>query len=155
MQITPYFSENIQNKDIFSKFLNNLVIKQDAYNKVCSEVCYCLAEEEAQRFIEENKKKDKKNLINNKKDEKIKEGTVKDLLKKNFEYYLKNNILKDSLNKKENLVKRFLDNKNEYVKCISETDKAREKYNKLTEDLLNNLQKQFKILIYLFQSLVM
>ena len=57
-------------------------------------------------------------------------------------------LLLNTPNKKENLTKKI------YIKCIDESDKEREKYNKLTEDLLNNLQKNFKKLIYLFQSTI-
>ena len=63
-------------------------------------------------------------------------------------------LLLNTPNKKENLTKKILENKKIYIKCIDESDKEREKYNKLTEDLLNNLQKNFKKLIYLFQSTI-
>ena len=161
LQITPYFTENIQNKDVFNRYLNNLVLKQDAYNKSCKELCYCIAENAVHKIMEEKvHNKENKNDKNDKnKNDKIKEQikekmNYKEFVNKNFMYYFNNNILKDIINKKENIIKKLIDNKNEYVKCISETDKEREKYNKITEDILNELQKQYKSLIFLFQNLI-
>ena len=153
IQITPYFNENIQNKELFTKALNNLILKQDLYNKSCKYLCYYLAENEAHRIIEEksnnnkeNKDKDKESIDSKNK----KDANYKDFVNSKFVNYINNNLL----NKKENLVKKLLDNKNEYIKCISETDKEREKYNKITEDILNNLQNEYKSLIVLFQTLI-
>ena len=52
--------------------------------------------------------------------------------------------------KKRELIEKVLDDKNEYLCFIEEGDKERVKFNKKTEDLLNNLQKQFKNMIFLF-----
>ena len=159
LQISPYFTENIQNKDTFNKVLNNLILKQESYNKSCKELFYYLAENGANHFIEEkknNKDKNKEkelNNSNNKDDKKKEKNSYKDIINKNFAFYLNNTIL-NTPNKKENLTKKILENKKIYIKCIDESDKEREKYNKLTEDLLNNLQINFKKLIYLFQSTI-
>ena len=55
LQISPYFTENIQNKDTFNKVLNNLILKQESYNKSCKELFYYLAENGAIHIIEEKK----------------------------------------------------------------------------------------------------
>ena len=55
-------------------------------------------------------------------------------------------------NKKKELIEKVLDDKDEYLCFIEEGDKERVKYNKKTEDLLNNLQKQFKNMIFLFEN---
>ena len=158
LQIVPYFTENIQNKDYFNKILNNLIVKQESYNKSCKELFYYLAENGANLIIEEkknNKDKNKEiNNSNNKEEKKRDKNYYKDIINKNFAFYLNNTILNNSSNKKENLTKKLLENKKLYIKCIDESDKEREKYNRLTEDLLNNLQINFKKLIYLFQSTI-
>ena len=51
-QIPPYFNENIKNKESFSRFLNNLITKQESFNKSFKELCYHLAENEAQNIKE-------------------------------------------------------------------------------------------------------
>ena len=158
LQITPFFAENLQNRESFNRVLNNLILKYEGYNKSCKDLCYFLAEAYAHQIIEEkknNKSNDKdKEYMDNKisKDEKMKEKIIsyKEMINKNFAFYLNNNILKD--NKKEYFTKKILENKKEYIKCISESDKEREKFNKITEDLLSNLQKQYKNLIFLFQN---
>jgi len=42
--------------------------------------------------------------------------------------------------------------KKEYLKIIDEIDKERQNYNTKQENLLNNLQKQYKLLVFIFQS---
>ena len=155
-QISPYFLENIQNKESFNRVLNNLILKQKAFNKSFKEYSYHLAENEAQKIIKEKsrnktKKNNDKNLNNNSKDPK---DRYKELVTKNFGYYLTYNVLRDMPDKEDSFTKKILENKKEYIKCISESDKEREKYNTLTEDLLNHLQKQFKLLIFLFQTVI-
>ena len=156
IQITPYFNDNIQNKELFIKSLNHLILKQDMYNKSCKYLCYYLAENEAHKIIEEksnnNKENQEKETIDNKNK---KDANYKDFVNSKIMTYINNNFLKDyNLNKKENLIKKLIENKNEYLKCISETDKEREKYIKITEDILNDLQKQYKSLISLFETLI-
>lgn len=155
-QISPYFLENIQNRESFNRVLNNLILKQKAFNKSFQEYSYHLAENEAQKIIKEKshnktKKNNDKNANNNPKDPK---DRYKELGTKNFGYYLTYNVLKDMPDKEEEFTKKILENKKEYIKCISESDKEREKYNTLTEDLLNHLQKQFKLLVFLFQTVI-
>ena len=57
-------------------------------------------------------------------------------------------------NKRKELIEKALNDKNEYLCFIEEGDKERVKYNKKIEDLLNNLQKQFKNVIFLFETTV-
>ena len=57
-----------------------------------------------------------------------------------------------NINKKKELIEKALNDKNEYLYFIEEGDKERAKYNKKTEDLLNNLQKEFKNMIFLFEN---
>ena len=161
--VSPYFNDNLQNKDLFYKELNTLILKQETFNRSCKQLCYCLAEIEAQKLQEQksnNKEVNDKeqDTVDNKnsKDEKDKEKDYhyKDIITKNFIYYISNNILKDLPNKKEALMKKALENKKEFLNCISETEIKRQNYNKKTEELLTHLNKQYKALIFLFQTLV-
>ena len=122
--INPCFTENLQNTEAFNQKLNILLSKLNEYNNSCNELCFNLADEEASKII---KGKDDNNVNNN-------EDSNED--------------------KNVNLLIKIIENKNDYIYYIEETEKEREKYNKKTEDLLNNLQKQFKSLIFLFQNAI-
>ena len=161
IQIAPYFTENLQIKDSFNKVLNNLILKQEVYNKSCKDLSYFLSEEFAHKIIEE-KKSNKNNKIINKEIEKGKEinegknikdckNSYKEIIAKNFLNYVKNISNKKE---KDNLTKKLIENKKDYIKCLIESDKERKKYNKTNEDLLINLQKNYKSLIYLFQNTI-
>ena len=65
-------------------------------------------------------------------------------------------IMRDNINfnenqyneKKNNLIIKTIEIKKEYILAIEEGEKGREIYNKITEELLTNLQKRFKDIIY-------
>ena len=117
IQQTPaYFEQNIKNREIFSQTLNNLVSKQETYNKQCNDFSIFLAELEALRIAENTK--------------------------------MKNLIEKDEEEKQ--ILKKTLDIKNDYINCIDETDKERIRFNQKTEEILYNLQKNYKTSIFLF-----
>ena len=42
--------------------------------------------------------------------------------------------------------------KEDYLNCIKDTNKEREKYNNKTEEILNNLERMYKSLVELFQK---
>ncbi len=135
IQISPYFTENIQNRESFNKILNNLVVKQETFNESFKELNNCLIEFEAQKLKERKsciEKKNNKYLGNN----------------------LSNSLIKDIPSKLHNCILKLLVNKKEYINCITESDKYREIYNKETEELLVHLQKQFKLLIFLIQTII-
>ncbi len=82
-----------------------------------------------------------------------------ELLTKNYGYQLNTGIVKETTNKEtpskmDNLVKKLLESKKEYIKCISESNKERENYNNLTDGLLNQLQNQYKLIIFLFHTVI-
>ena len=56
------------------------------------------------------------------------------------------------IERKNDLIKKTNDIKIEYIDIIEESEKEREKYNKITEDLLNNLQNRFKDIIFLLHN---
>ena len=145
-QINTYFNENIKNRESFNLILNNLILKQDEYYKSCNELCTYLLEEEVYEIIKDeydnNENKDLFSILSKKVD-KLKENKETDFTFKEFNEDKKNSLL--------NIV---LDNKNEYIDYIEESDREREKFNKETETLLNNLQKDFKSLIFLFQNAI-
>ena len=158
--VTSYLNDSLQNKETFNKILNNLILKQEAFYKSCRDLSYCIAEIQGQKILNEEKPNNKENKNNdkenndNKKEEKVKEKEhYKDAITKHFKHYLNNNIL-NLPNKKENLIKKVLENKKEYTNCISEAENERKKYNKTTEDILNNLQKLYKSLLFLIQTIL-
>mgnify|MGYP006873018918 CR=1 FL=1 len=158
--VASYLNDSLQNKETFNKILNNLILKQEAFYKSCRELSYCIAEIQGQKILNEEKPNNKENKNNdkennsNKKEEKVKEKEhYKDVITKHFKYYLNNNIL-NLPNRKENLIKKTLENKKEYINCITEAENERKKYNKTEEDLLNNLQKLYKSLIFLIQTML-
>ena len=134
MNFQKYFTENIQNTESFNSELSTLISRQEEYNKSFKELCICLAENEANKILKNNPGKE---LIDNKN---------KKVNKKN------NPTIIDYKTKIDSLLEVVLDNKNEYLDCLVETDKEREKFNKKTEDILINLQKQFKTYICMFQN---
>ena len=71
---------------------------------------------------------------------------------KNWKNNLVINLIKDIPNKKENITKKLLDNKEEYLKYLPEAENEREKYNKITEEHLNKLEKYSKNIIFFFQN---
>ena len=155
LEIVPYFTEHLQNKEGFEHSLSLLIAKQEEYNKSLKEYYFVLAEEEAHKIMSNRKsyRNNKKELekekeINRKEDKsKSKDFTYyKNVLTKNIKQYLSNNSLKDSMF--ENVVRA----KKEYLKIIDEIDKERQNYNTKQENLLNNLQKQYKLLVFIFQS---
>ena len=157
---TSYLNDSFQNKETFNKVLNNLILKQDAFYKSCKDLSICIAEIQSQKILNVEKPNNKENKNNdkdnngNKKEEKVKEKEhYKDVITKHFKHYLSNNILNLS-NKKENLIKKVLENKKEYINYISEAENERKKYNKTTEDHLNNLQKLYKSLLFLVQTML-
>ena len=131
-----YFTENIQNTESFNSELSTLISRQEEYNKSFKELCICLAENEANKIIKNNPGKE---LIDNKNKKVNKKNDVTTI---------------DYKSKINSLLEVVLDNKNEYLNCLVETDKEREKFNKKTEDILINLQKQFKTYICLFQNAI-
>ena len=158
--ITSYLNDNLQNKETFNKVLNNLILKQEAFYKSCKDLSFCIAEIQSQKILNEEKPNNKENKNNdkenngNKNEEKTKEKEhYKDFIAKHFKHYLSNNIL-NLPNKKENLIKKVLENKKEYINCISEAENERKKYNQTTEGILNNLQKLYKSLIFLIQTIL-
>ena len=158
--VTSYLNECLQNKESFNKILNNLILKQEAFYKSCKDLSNCIAEIQSQKILNKEKsnnkdnKNDDKENNGNKKEEKVKEKEhYKDVITKHFKCYLNNNIL-NLPNKKENLIKKVLENKKEYTNCISEAENERKKYNKKAEDALNNLQKLYKSLIFLIQTML-
>ena len=165
-QIATYFNENIQNKDSFSRILNHLIGKQESFNKSFKELCYYMAENEAQKLMEgksqnKTKKNERKNNSADKSkiDEKYQKEKYMELLTKNYGYQLNTGIVKETTNKEtpskmDNLVKKLLESKKEYIKCISESNKERENYNNLTDGLLNQLQNQYKLIIFLFHTVI-
>ena len=163
MQISPYFTENIQNKEAFTKILNILILKQEAFNKSFKELFYKLAEKEAQTIIEqksnntEKKNNDKFNnseIITTKNEKRKSKDIFAEITKKNVTNYINNALSIEDSNKITNLMKKLSSNQKEYIKYILESDKHREKYNKITEELLVHLEKQFKLLIFLFQTAI-
>ena len=165
-QIATYFNENIQNKDSFSRILNHLIGKQESFNKSFKELCYYMAENEAQKLMEgksqnKTKKNERKNNSADKSkiDEKYQKEKYMELLTKNYGYQLNTGIVKETTNKEtpskmDNLVQKLLESKKEYIKCISESNKERENYNNLTDGLLNQLQNQYKLIIFLFHTVI-
>jgi hypothetical protein len=160
LSTTFYLNDSQQNKETFNKVLNNLILKQEAFYKSCNDLSYCIAEIKGQKILNEEKPNNKENKNNekeisaNKKEEKVKEKeNYKGVITKHFKHYLNNNKL-NLHNKKENLIKKVLENKKEYINCISEAENERKKYNKTTEDVLNNLQKLYKSLIFLIQTML-
>jgi len=158
--ITSYLNDNLQNKETFNKVLNNLILKQEAFYKSCKDLSFCIAEIQSQKILNEEKPNNKEIKNNdkenngNKNEEKTKEKEhYKDFIAKHFKHYLSNNIL-NLPNKKENLIKRVLENKKEYINCISDAENERKKYNQTTEGILNNLQKLYKSLIFLIQTIL-
>ena len=156
-QINPYFTENLQNIESFNQKLNILITKQNEYNNSCNELCFNLADAEASKMIKgrseikenQENKTNEKDINDNKKK---KNEKIKDNPKENKE---NEHLLKDLIeDKNSNLLLKVIEIKNEYINYIEETEKEREKFNKKTEDLLNNLQKQFRSLIYLFQNAI-
>ena len=157
---TSYLNDSFQNKETFNKVLNNLILKQDAFYKSCKDLSICIGEIQSQKILNVEKPNNKENKNNdkdnngNKKEEKVKEKEhYKDVITKHFKHYLSNNIL-NLPNKKENLIKKVLENKKEYINYISEAENERKKYNKTTEEHLNNLQKLYKSLLFLVQTML-
>ena len=117
LKVELVLTEHIQNKDIFSRILNNLILKKESYDKSCNDLSIYLAEIEAKKIIKEKslnkeeKKKDKEmydnNIINDKNN---------NIIIKNWKNNLVINLIKDIPNKKENITKKLLDNKEEYLK---------------------------------------
>jgi hypothetical protein len=134
IQISPYFLENMQNRESFNKAINNLSLKQETFNETFKELCNYLIENETQKLKERKSYTEKKSKI--------------------LGHFLNNSTTKESSNKFHNIVSKLLQNKKDYIKCMIDTDKFREKYNKETEDLLTNLQKQFKLLILIYQTII-
>ena len=132
---STYFAENNQNKELFNKVLNNLITKQETYNKSCNDLCSCLAEMEANKIIEE---KNNREIYDN----------------NNKSNLLNKNILKEFQSKKESIIEKLLEHKNKYIKFISEADSEREKYNQITEELLNKLEGNYKEIIFIFTKVV-
>ena len=153
LKVELVLTEHIQNKDIFSRILNNLILKKESYDKSCNDLSIYLAEIEAKKIIKEKslnkeeKKKDKEmydnNIINDKNN---------NIIIKNWKNNLVINLIKDIPNKKENITKKLLDNKEEYLKYLPEAENEREKYNKITEEHLNKLEKYSKNIIFFFQN---
>jgi hypothetical protein len=134
IQISPYFLENMQNRESFNKAINNLSLKQETFNETFKELCNYLIENETKKLKERKSYTEKKSKI--------------------LGHFLNNSTTKESSNKFHNIVSKLLQNKKDYIKCMIDTDKFREKYNKETEDLLTNLQKQFKLLILIYQTII-
>ena len=130
-EIDKYFNINEQNIEIFNNVLNNLISKQHDFNKSCKEMCLNLAEEEAYKTNEEI------NGNNN-----------------NFLSNLSNNIFNNKNDKKENILKKVLESKNDYTNLITKSNEEREKYNKYTDYILYNLEKNYKDILYNFEYLI-
>ena len=74
--------------------------------------------------------------------------------KKILAYALDNNGYKNLCRLSTRLMKNtdisYEDFKNDYINCIDETDKERIRFNQKTEEILYNLQKNYKTSIFLF-----
>ena len=123
-----YFQSNDKNTENFNNVLNNLISKQENFNKYCKDLCLNIAEEESNKIFAE-----KTNTVNLKK--RFSAGNVK------FE-------------KKETVLKRVLEAKDDYIKYINESNKSREKYNEETELILTSLENHYKDILFYFQHLI-
>ena len=146
-QINHFFNENIQNRESFNLILNNLILKQEEYYKSCNELCSYLVEEEIYEIIRDNN--DNKNI-----DKDLLSNIIKRLDKSKDNKETEFTFKEFNENKKLIILNKALDNKDAYIDFIEESEKGLEIYNKETENLLNNLQKQFKSLIFLFQNAI-
>ena len=112
-QLNKYYSDNIENTEIFNRVLNILIQKQDLFHGTCKELSSYITQMEIDKINKTNK------TSNNK--------CQKFLEKVNFI-------------------------KEDYLNCIKDTNKEREKYNAKTEEILINLERMYKSLVELLQK---
>ena len=133
LNINQYFNKHEEDTEKFNNVLNDLIPKQDNFNKSCKELCLNMADEEANKILEEKK-------TNN---------------SNQFKLLLLNDIITNNEKEnKDNFLKKALETKNDYVDFILESNKKREKYNNTTEKILFNLQEEYKYLLYTFENLL-
>ena len=112
-QLNKYYSDNIENTEIFNRVLNILIQRQDLFHGTCKELSSYITQMEMDRIYKTNK---------------------------------------TSINKCQKFLEKVNFMKEDYLNCIKDTNKEREKYNNKTEEILNNLERMYKSLVELFKK---
>ena len=130
LNIQQYFQSNEVYSTNFNNVLNNLIFKKEKFDETCKELCLYIAQEETNKILKENSNNvNKKNLFNT-----------------------ENN--KINIDKRETVLNKVFEAKNNYIKFIYESNKFRENYNKATENMLFSLEDPYKDLLYYFEYLI-
>ena len=130
LNIQQYFQANEIYTKNFNYVLNNLIYRRENFNETCKELCLYIAQEETNKMLKE---------------------TPNNVNKKSI-FSIENN--KINIDKREMILNKVFEAKNNYIKFIYQSDKFREKYNKETENLLFNLERPYKDLLYCFEYLM-
>ena len=119
-EFTKTLMDNEESKDLYKKSIANLISKQENFHYNCQELCYFLVEKEIDKINCE----------------------------KNNNIYLLEN--KNYTGRQQKLMEKLNNSKEEYIIYLNETNIDREKYNEITEQRLEFLEKYYRDIISKF-----
>ena len=149
------FNEGIQIQENFMKIKNNLINKQKAYNNSLKEFYNFISnfDENEIKFILENEKISNDNL-NSHIDNDINRITAmsQSEMKINNITNIDNKINKQHIAKKEKLIDKINETKNEYTTTINESNEYLKVYRNTFENVLQSLEEKYRTLIEIIHS---
>ena len=144
------FNEGIQIQENFSKIKNNLINKQKAYNISLKDFYNFISnlDENEMKYILENENLSNDNLSSNR-DNDINRITAmsQSEIKINNIISIDNKINKQQLSKKEKLIDKISEYKNEYTTALNESNEYLKSYRTTFENVLQSLEEKYKLLI--------
>ena len=144
------FNEGIQIQENFSKIKNNLINKQKAYNISLKDFYNFISnlDENEMKYILENENLSNDNLNSNT-DNDISRITAmsQSEIKMNNIISIDNKINKQQITKKEKLIDKISETKNEYSTAIDESNEYLKIYRNTFENVLQSLEEKYKLLI--------
>ena len=149
------FNEGIQIQENFSKIKMNLINKQKAYNNSLKDFYNFISnfDENEMKYILENENKPNDNLNSNT-DNNINRNIAlsQSEIKISNTITIDNKLNKQQIAKKEKLVDKISETKNEYNTAINESNEYLKVYRNGFENVLQSLEEKYKLLIETLHS---
>ena len=121
-EFSKTFIDNEESKGLYNKALTDLILKQDNFHNNCQELCYFLVEHEIDKINCE--KNNNTTLLQN----------------KNYQ------------GRQQKIMEKLNNSKDEYIAYLNDTNIEREKYNEITEQRLEFLEKFYRNTFSLFRQ---
>ena len=145
------FNEGIQIQENFNKIKNNLINKQKTYNNSLKDFYNFITNfsENERKYILENEKISNDSLSPNT-DNDINRFIAKsqtEIIKVDNFICIDNKINKQQIAKKEKLIDKLSETKNEYIIALNESNEYLKVYRNSFENVLQSLEEKYKLLI--------